>query len=488
MPTFVQLRVTNLCNLRCKMCGQWGDTGIFREQKGDGATDGEAERARIRELIGLRRQLGLDDYVRLLDEVAPHQPIVSLFGGEPFLYPDILPLVRAIKERGLMATVITNGWHLERHARELVEAGMDSIAVSIDGPPDVHDRIRGRESSFARAAAGIRAVAHWRREARTRPARADGDPARHRAQRDATSPAALDALRELPLELVNVGLRWFVPREAGAAYERVMREAFGVDGDLLAGLRVRVAGRRRRQGSMQALVSVLGAARRRRLLDVHRGRPWVSFVPAVAAARRARLLRGPARTFGHDLCPVAWYFAQVEPDGDVCFCGDFPDYVIGNVRRPRSVRSGRASGARLPREAGPRAAAHLRPLLRQLRLREVAAAARRDDAGRGRLRSHHLSTSPAGALRTADSELAAERRRQVAVAREAQVQGQVGQAAARLAYARGSATGAAHAGSGSGAASMPVAPRNVRARWKGDTPAAAATSVSWMRWSRWPTK
>ncbi|HEX2758814.1 MAG TPA: hypothetical protein VHP60_09995, partial [Thermoanaerobaculia bacterium] len=30
MPTFVQLRVTNLCNLRCKMCSQWGDTGIFR--------------------------------------------------------------------------------------------------------------------------------------------------------------------------------------------------------------------------------------------------------------------------------------------------------------------------------------------------------------------------------------------------------------------------------------------------------------------------
>ena len=32
------------------------------------------------------------------------------------------------------------------------------------------------------------------------------------------------------------------------------------------------------------------------------------------------------------MCPVAWYFAQVEPDGEVCFCGDFPDYVIGNVR------------------------------------------------------------------------------------------------------------------------------------------------------------
>jgi len=30
---------------------------------------------------------------------------------------------------------------------------------------------------------------------------------------------------------------------------------------------------------------------------------------------------------------VAWYFAQVEPDGEVCFCGDFPDYFIGNVRQ-----------------------------------------------------------------------------------------------------------------------------------------------------------
>ena len=85
----------------------------------------------------------------------------------------------------------------------------------------------------------------------------------------------------------------------------------------------------------------------------------------------------PARTFGHDLCPVAWYFAQIEPDGDVCFCGDFPDYVIGNVREEpfTSVWTGERA-RRLPREAGQGAAAHLRPLLRQLRVREVATAAR----------------------------------------------------------------------------------------------------------------
>ena len=331
MPTFLQLRVTNLCNLRCKMCGQWGDTGVFREQKGDGATDGELERARIRELIGLRRQLALDDYERLLDEVAPHKPIVSLFGGEPFLYPDILPLVRAIKKRGLVATVITNGWHLERHARELVEAGMDSIAVSIDGPPEVHDRIRGRESSFERAAAGIRAVAHWRQKlGRGLPVQMAILPVTELNASDV--PAALDALRELPLELVNVGLRWFVPPAAGAEYERVMQETFGVDGSSWRGFQFAWPDGAAANGTMQGLVSVLGAARRRRLLDVHRGKPWVSFVPAVAPADVPAYFNEPTRTFGHDLCPVAWYFAQVEPDGDVCFCGDFPDYVIGNVK------------------------------------------------------------------------------------------------------------------------------------------------------------
>ncbi len=333
MPTFVQLRVTNLCNLRCKMCGQWGDTGIFRTQSGADATDGALERARIQELVGAKRQLALADYVKLLDEIAPFDPIISLFGGEPFLYPDILPLIREVKARGLTCTVITNGGRLEPLARELVEAGIDSIAVSIDGPPDVHNRIRGRSDSYEKAAAGVRAVAHWQKKLkRAVPFQMAILPVTE-LNLDAIAPA-IEALRDLPLDTINVGLRWFVPARVGADYERVMREEFGIAAtswkgfDFDGGSLVATRGRQ-----MAELVRLLKGLKRRRFLDSTLGRPWTSFVPDVPAEKVPAYFSDFGRTFGHNLCPVAWYFAQVEPDGEVTFCGDFPDYFIGNVRR-----------------------------------------------------------------------------------------------------------------------------------------------------------
>jgi MoaA/NifB/PqqE/SkfB family radical SAM enzyme len=332
MPTFVQLRVTNLCNLRCKMCGQWGDTGIFRSHSAPDAGDGALERARIQELIGAKRQLSLSDYVRLLDEIAAWQPIVSLFGGEPLLYPDILPLVREIKKRGLTCTIITNGGRLEPLAEELVDSGIDSIAVSIDGPPDRHDAIRGRAGSFEKAAAGVRAIARARERAkRALPMQIAILPITE-LNIDVVAPA-VEALRDLPLDTINVGLRWFVPKHAGADYERVMREELGVEATSWKGFDFEWPSGNGHERQMLELVRLLKGLRRRRFLDSARGKPWTSFVPDVPAGGVPEYFSNFGQTFGHDMCPVAWYFAQVEPDGEVTFCGDFPDYFIGNVRK-----------------------------------------------------------------------------------------------------------------------------------------------------------
>ena len=135
--------------------------------------------------------------------------------------------------------------------------------------------------------------------------------------------------------MINVGLRWFVPAEAGARYEATMQEAFGVSGASWKGFEFSWPKEAARSHQLQELVGLLQRLRSGRFRDYLRGKAWRSFIPNVGAEDVPAYFTRPERTFGHDLCPVAWYFAQVEPDGDVCFCGDFPDYVIGNVRRQR---------------------------------------------------------------------------------------------------------------------------------------------------------
>jgi radical SAM protein with 4Fe4S-binding SPASM domain len=333
MPTFVQLRLTNLCNLRCRMCGQWGDTGIFRGAIGAGGVPLPGDAARLHDVLGLDRQLTLDEHVRLIDELAPSRPVVSLFGGEPLLYPDLVQLVRHAKQRGLRLTMITNGSLLERHAEELVHAGIDSIAVSFDGHPELHDTIRGQAGSYASAAGGVRALARARaRRGRVHPVLLAIFPITE-LNVEAVEPT-MEALSELPLDGVNVGLRWFVPRDAGLAYEAVMREELGVAATSWKGFEFSwPASERSDSPRLQRLVDQLDSLKWRRFMAAVRPRPWVTFTPQIASREVPRYLTEHAPTFGHDLCPVAWYFAQVQPDGDVAFCGDFPDYVIGNVRR-----------------------------------------------------------------------------------------------------------------------------------------------------------
>jgi MoaA/NifB/PqqE/SkfB family radical SAM enzyme len=59
--------------------------------------------------------------------------VITISGGEPLLHPDLDQIVRHIRQRGSIATVITNGYLLtpERICR-LNRAGLDHLQISID--------------------------------------------------------------------------------------------------------------------------------------------------------------------------------------------------------------------------------------------------------------------------------------------------------------------------------------------------------------------
>lgn len=84
---------------------------------------------------------------------------VTLIGGEAYLRPDVLLILRRIRERGMRATLTSGGYNLTREVAEaLVAAGVMSVSISFDGLAACHDALRGRPESFARALAALRAL------------------------------------------------------------------------------------------------------------------------------------------------------------------------------------------------------------------------------------------------------------------------------------------------------------------------------------------
>ncbi len=148
-PETISLFLTFRCNLRCKMCGQWGPTGSAKGYSAE----------------MLRSRLSRDEVRRLLDEVRSFGPNITLFGGEPMLHPEFAGIVEEVKAAGLRCNVVTNATLLERFAEGLVEAGMDEVIFSLDGPREVHDEVRGVPGTFDRAMAGFERLRAAKRSA-----------------------------------------------------------------------------------------------------------------------------------------------------------------------------------------------------------------------------------------------------------------------------------------------------------------------------------
>lgn len=146
-PSNLSLNLTNRCNLKCIMCR--------------GIRHGGPVPAN-RPWYSRNRELPVEEWVRLLDQVVAFRPILFVTGGEPLMYPQFRDFVREAKKRGLAVHLQTNAILLEREADFLVDEGVEAVNVSIDGPPPVHDRIRGLQGCFSQVEAGVQALVEAR--------------------------------------------------------------------------------------------------------------------------------------------------------------------------------------------------------------------------------------------------------------------------------------------------------------------------------------
>lgn len=149
-PTVLNLSVNNNCYMRCKMC----DIGAANAKRINDLNQAHMSERYLKDKHYF--EFPLERLKTLVDEMARHDPIIRTNFIEPLLYSKLRELVEYVQLKGLRFYTITNGWMLPRHAEWLVDAEINVLRVSIDGPEAVHDYIRGMKGSFKRSIAGLK--------------------------------------------------------------------------------------------------------------------------------------------------------------------------------------------------------------------------------------------------------------------------------------------------------------------------------------------
>jgi len=133
-PFFLQVHVTERCNLRCKHCysDQWSQDMSWE----------------------LFVKL-INDFKKLI-KILNCRGTVYLTGGEPLLWPHIFDAIKLLRKKKLVPRVLTNGTLIdEKVARKLKKSGVKYVQVSLDGGKEIHESIRGK-GTFDKAISGIK--------------------------------------------------------------------------------------------------------------------------------------------------------------------------------------------------------------------------------------------------------------------------------------------------------------------------------------------
>ncbi|MFW9992988.1 MAG: radical SAM protein [Candidatus Odinarchaeota archaeon] len=127
VPWYIVWEMTYACNYRCKHCyaANYGSDTIPLETQG----------VITREFI----------LKRFLDAGITH---MTLMGGEPFIVPEIIDIIKSLRENYVFVKIQTNGSLLtDELVTQLEEIGLNQIEISLDGTKEeINDSIRGTGS------------------------------------------------------------------------------------------------------------------------------------------------------------------------------------------------------------------------------------------------------------------------------------------------------------------------------------------------------
>jgi radical SAM enzyme (rSAM/lipoprotein system) len=128
------------CNLKCRHCGS-----------------ACLDHSKIKDMPAA-------DFLKVVDiitsHVDPHQTMIIITGGEPLLRPDLEYVGKELYKRGYPWGMVSNGMLLStQKLKSLLNSGLRSITISLDGNEEDHNYMRGNPQSWKRAFEAIKLIA-----------------------------------------------------------------------------------------------------------------------------------------------------------------------------------------------------------------------------------------------------------------------------------------------------------------------------------------
>ncbi|HTY36927.1 MAG TPA: radical SAM protein [Bacteroidota bacterium] len=303
-PQFVSFTVTNACNLRCRMCGQWSEDGYVLNRR-----------------IDTSERMTLQDWKRLVDEIASHKiRFVLVRGGEPFLFKGIIELLQYISAKGIFLSVDTNGAFIDRYAEDLSRIGNMHITFSVDGPEEVHDHVRNEKGSFQNIRRNIALLLDLEKKCGNSISKSICFTISKYNYRVLGKMA--DVARTLSIPSVNIVPYYYFSNEVGTRYDSELKENFGCDTFSWRGFHHEESGVEfdRFKEELRAYRASLG--------DIYD----FPYMPLSEDEYRT-WFQDQSTPVRSSSCSNVEELIDIQPNGEANFCVDFPDYSIGNVRQ-----------------------------------------------------------------------------------------------------------------------------------------------------------
>ena len=135
-PTYSVWELTLACDQTCLHCGSRAGTA----RPGELSTE---------QALSVAAQLGAMGCFEC-----------ALIGGEAYLHPGFLDIIRALRRAGVRPSLTSGGRGITAElAQQMAEAGLHTVSISVDGLEATHDLMRAARGSCASA---LRALSHLR--------------------------------------------------------------------------------------------------------------------------------------------------------------------------------------------------------------------------------------------------------------------------------------------------------------------------------------